>query len=444
MSGGAPAPAPCGRLTIAAPVSLEGVGLHLGRPCRLTFQPARAGDGVAFVRADRPSQRPMKALIENARQVERRTQLGDGDDAVHTVEHVLAAVAAAEIDDLRIELDAPEPPVLDGSAGPFFRALQSVGVVSATGTGGLVARVLRPTVLCVRSPLRVDDGDSWYEAYPGPGLSLDVTIDFPHPLIGRQRCTIDVDPETFARDLADARTFGFTDELDGLRDAGLIKGGSVKNAIVLDSHGGIVDGVGELRWADEFVRHKTLDCVGDLALAGAHIRARIVAHRPSHRGTIKLVQALLRQASKETCVLGIEDIMKVLPHRYPFLLVDRILELEPAKRVVGIKNVTINEPFFAGHFPGHPIMPGVLIIEAMAQVGGMLLMGSLDVPESKVVYFISLDNVKWRKPVRPGDQLRFELDVIQLRGSVCKMRGVAKVDGEVVAEADMAAMLRDR
>lgn len=444
MSGGAPAPAPCGRLTIAAPVSLEGVGLHLGRQCRLTFQPARAGDGIAFVRADRPTQQPMKALIENARQVERRTQLGDGDDAVHTVEHVLAAVAAAGIDDLRIELDAPEPPVLDGSSGAFFRALQSVGVVGANGRGGLVGRMLRPTFLSVRAPLRVEDGDSWYEAYPASGLTLDVTIDFPHPLIGRQRCTVDVYPETFERELADARTFGFTDELDGLREAGLIKGGSVENAIVLDSEGGIVEGVGGLRWPDEFVRHKTLDCVGDLALAGARIRGRIVAHRPSHRGTIKLVQALLRQASKETCVLGIEDIMKVLPHRYPFLLVDRILELEAGKRVVGIKNVTINEPFFAGHFPGHPIMPGVLIIEAMAQVGGMLLMGSIDVPESKVVYFISLDNVKWRKPVRPGDQLRFELDVVQLRGAVCKMRGIAKVEGEVVAEADMAAMLRDR
>jgi UDP-3-O-[3-hydroxymyristoyl] N-acetylglucosamine deacetylase / 3-hydroxyacyl-[acyl-carrier-protein] dehydratase len=254
-----------------------------------------------------------------------------------------------------------------------------------------------------------------------------------------------VEPDTFASELADARTFGFTDELDALRGAGLIKGGSVDNAIVLDSaKGGVVQGVEALRWPDEFVRHKAMDCIGDLALAGGRLRARIVAHRPSHRGTIKLVRALLGQATKETCVLGIDDIMKVIPHRYPFLLVDRVLELEPGKRVVGIKNVTINEPFFAGHFPGHPIMPGVLIIEAMAQVGGMLLMGSIDEPESKVVYFISLDNVKWRKPVKPGDQLLFELDVIQLRGTVCKMRGVARVDGEIVAEADMAAMLRDR
>jgi UDP-3-O-[3-hydroxymyristoyl] N-acetylglucosamine deacetylase/3-hydroxyacyl-[acyl-carrier-protein] dehydratase len=387
----------------------------------------------------------MRASIENAREVERRTQLGDGDDAVHTVEHVLAAVAAAEIDDLRIELSGPEPPVLDGSAGPFFRALCEAGIVVANGASGLGATMLRPTILSLHEPVRVEDGDSWYEAHPAANLALDVTIDFPHPVIGRQRYAIDVEPETFERDLADARTFGFTDELDALRAAGLIKGGSVENAIVLDSvGGGVIGGRESLRWPDEFVRHKTLDCVGDLALAGARIRARIVAYRPSHRGTIKLVRALLQQATKETCVIGIDDIMKVIPHRYPFLFVDRILELEPGKRVVGIKNVTINEPFFAGHFPGHPIMPGVLIIEAMAQVGGMLLMGSIDTPESKVVYFISLDNVKWRKPVKPGDQLRFELDVVQLRGTVCKMRGVAKVEGEIVAEADMAAMLRDR
>jgi UDP-3-O-[3-hydroxymyristoyl] N-acetylglucosamine deacetylase/3-hydroxyacyl-[acyl-carrier-protein] dehydratase len=174
------------------------------------------------------------------------------------------------------------------------------------------------------------------------------------------------------------------------------------------------------------------------------VRARVIATRPSHRGTVTLVREMVHLAAQEKRMLGIEDIMKVLPHRYPFLLVDRILEMEPRKRIVGVKNVTINEPFFQGHFPGHPIMPGVLIIEAMAQVGGVMLMGELDDPESKVVYFASLDNVKFRRPVRPGDQIRFELDVQQIRGRLCKMRGVAYVDGEIVAEADMAAMVRDR
>jgi UDP-3-O-[3-hydroxymyristoyl] N-acetylglucosamine deacetylase/3-hydroxyacyl-[acyl-carrier-protein] dehydratase len=222
----------------------------------------------------------------------------------------------------------------------------------------------------------------------------------------------------------------------------LIKGASTKNAVVLDD-AGVVDTT--LRWPDEFVRHKALDCVGDLTLAGARVRARIVARRPSHRGTVQLVRAMRASLSRGPTVaeFGIEDIMKVLPHRYPFLLVDRILE-QTRERVVGIKNVTINEPFFAGHFPGHPIMPGVLIIEAMAQAGGMLLMGAIENPQSKVVYFTSLNNVKWRRPVKPGDQLRFELDLLQVRGTMARMKGVAKVDGEIVAEAEMGAMVRDR
>jgi UDP-3-O-[3-hydroxymyristoyl] N-acetylglucosamine deacetylase/3-hydroxyacyl-[acyl-carrier-protein] dehydratase len=190
-----------------------------------------------------------------------------------------------------------------------------------------------------------------------------------------------------------------------------------------------------------------MDCVGDLALVGRRVRARVVATKPSHRGTVTLVRELVRVGQVEKKVrtgIPIEEIMKVLAHRYPFLLVDRILEIEDGKRVVGIKNVTINEPFFQGHFPGHPIMPGVLIIEAMAQTGGMLLMGMVGEPyDRKVVYFISLDNVKWRRPVKPGDQLRMELEMVQIRGPVCKMRGVARVDGDVVAEADMAAMVRD-
>jgi UDP-3-O-[3-hydroxymyristoyl] N-acetylglucosamine deacetylase/3-hydroxyacyl-[acyl-carrier-protein] dehydratase len=204
-----------------------------------------------------------------------------------------------------------------------------------------------------------------------------------------------------------------------------------------------------------------MDCIGDLALAGARVKARVVALKPSHRGTVTLVRELMRAGTirasngavrvnvKERdevrkTVYGIEEIMRVLPHRYPFLLVDRILEIEAGKRVVGIKNCTINEPFFQGHFPGHPIMPGVLIVEAMAQVGGMLLLGPMEDPESKVVYFMSLDNVRFRKPVKPGDQIIFEVEIIQIRGKIAKTRGVARVDGEVVAEAEMAAMVRDK
>ena len=420
------------RKTLARPAVLEGVGLHLGVPCKITFQPAPARQGIFFRRTDCAGLPRIRAHVSEVSASERRTQLGKGEYVVHTVEHVLAAVTGMCIDDVTIDMDGPEPPILDGSAAPFVAALSEAGLANLDG---------EPDFLDLTEPVRIIDGASVYEAYPSERLELDVTIEFPHPLIGKQSRRFVVTQETFASELSRARTFGFVHEVDALRAKGLIKGASLNNAVVLDDSDILS---GDLRWSDEFVRHKAMDCIGDLALAGARVRARIVAVKPSHRGTVTLVRELVKAARKEKSMYTIEDIMKVLPHRYPFLLVDRILEIEEKKRIVGLKNVTINEPFFQGHFPGHPIMPGVLIIEAMAQVGGMLLLGSLPDPDTKVVYFMSLDNVKFRRPVKPGDQLRFEVDVVQLRGTVCKMHGVGKVDGEIVVEADMAATIRDR
>ena len=420
------------RKTLARPAVLDGVGLHLGVPCKITFQPAPTRQGIVFRRTDCAGSPRIRAHVSEVSASERRTQLGRGEYVVHTVEHVLAAVTGMCIDDVTIDMDGPEPPILDGSAAPFVAALSEAGLANVDG---------EPDFLDLTEPVRIIDGASVYEAYPSEQMELDVSIDFPHPLIGKQSRRFVVTRESFASELSRARTFGFVHEVDALRAKGLIKGASLNNAVVLDDSDILS---GDLRWSDEFVRHKAMDCVGDLALAGARVRARIVAVRPSHRGTVTLVRELVRAAIKEKSMYTIEDIMKVLPHRYPFLLVDRILEIEEKKRIVGLKNVTINEPFFQGHFPGHPIMPGVLIIEAMAQVGGMLLLGSVPDPDTKVVYFMSLDNVKFRRPVKPGDQLRFELDVVQLRGTVCKMRGVGKVDGEIVVEADMAATIRDR
>jgi UDP-3-O-[3-hydroxymyristoyl] N-acetylglucosamine deacetylase/3-hydroxyacyl-[acyl-carrier-protein] dehydratase len=402
-------------------------------PCRLTFLPAASGSGIIFRRIDLPDAPTIRAHVDTAVLTERRTQLGHDPISVHTVEHVLAAVGAMEVDDLVIEMSGPEPPIGDGSALPFLEALRAAGIAPQSGS---------LQYLELREPVRFADGEAEYEAFPADALDLDVTIEFPHQQIGRQHGSYRISPEAFAAELAGARTFGFVHEVEALRALGLIKGASTKNAVVLDDAGVIET---TLRWPDEFVRHKALDCVGDLTLAGARVRARVVARKPSHRGTVQLVRAMRASLTRGTNVaeLGIEDIMKVLPHRYPFLLVDRIIEVED-KRVVGIKNVTINEPFFQGHFPGHPIMPGVLIIEAMAQVGGVLLLGAIENPQSKVVYFTSLNNVKWRRPVKPGDQLRFELELLQVRGQVARMRGVAKVDGEVVAEAEMGAMVRER
>ena len=420
------------RRTIGGEAVVTGIGLHLGQPCRLTFRPAPTGTGIVFRRTDLAGSAPIPARVEFAVDAERRTQLGTGAEALHTVEHVLAAVGALAIDDLEIGMDGPEPPILDGSAAPFLEALRGAGLVPNGG---------RPEWLVLRKAIRMVEGESVYEARPCLGLSLDVTIDFPHPHIGLQRTQCMVTAESFTRELASARTFGFMHEVDALRSKGLIQGASTANAVVLDAEG-VVETT--LRWPDEFSRHKALDCVGDLVLAGARVRAHITAHKPSHRGTVALVRALVQHAVREPAVYSIEDIMQVLPHRYPFLLVDRILEIEEGKRIVGLKNVTINEPFFQGHFPGHPIMPGVLIIESMAQVGGMLLMRTIADPSSKVVYFLSLDNVKFRRPVKPGDQLRIEMEVLQIRGMMCKMRGVATVEGQVVTEADMSAMVRDR
>ena len=420
------------RKTIAKAASVSGVGLHLGVACTLEFLPAASGAGIQFLRRDLEGATPIPALAAHAVLTERRTQLGEEPNAVHTVEHVLAAVAALGIVDLLISLDAPEPPIMDGSAGPFFDALRGAGIREQPGF---------LTVSHLREPVRLAVGDSVYEAFPSDDFQLDVTIEFPHPVIASQHFACAITATSFAKELAFARTFGFVSEVEALRAMGLIKGASTRNAVVLDDHG-VVDN--ELRSPDEFVRHKLMDCVGDLALAGVGIRARIVAHKPSHRGTVLFVRALQASLAQEIQVIGIEEIMQVLAHRYPFLLVDRIIEMDPPKRVVGLKNVTINEPFFQGHFPGHPIMPGVLIVEAMAQVGGMLLMGAVPDPANKVVYFTSLNNVKWRKPVKPGDQLRMELEMLQVRGMMCRMQGVAKVDGDVVCEAEMSAMVRDR
>ncbi|OLB51693.1 MAG: 3-hydroxyacyl-[acyl-carrier-protein] dehydratase FabZ [Gemmatimonadetes bacterium 13_2_20CM_2_65_7] len=385
-------PPPSARRSVTRRAALRGTGLHTGATTEATFLPAPAGQGIVFRRVDLAGTPEVPARLTEVEAVERRTAIGHGAATIHTVEHLLAAVAAHLI-----------------------------------------------------APFAVTEKDAAYVVAPAKTFRLTVSIEWPHPLIGRQSGTYDVTPESFAAELAPARTFGFTHEVAELQARGLIKGASEANAIVLDDHG-IVNG-GTLRWPDEFVRHKAADIVGDLALTGARIQAHVVATRPSHGGNIALARALARAGRRSGMpAMDISKIMDYLPHRYPFLLVDRIIEVEGQKRIVGIKNVTINEPFFQGHFPGHPIMPGVLIIEAMAQVGGMLLMSHFEGQDTadKVVYFMSLDKVKFRRPVVPGDQIRFELEMVQFRGKTCRMKGAGYVDGQVVAEAEMMAMVVDR
>jgi UDP-3-O-[3-hydroxymyristoyl] N-acetylglucosamine deacetylase / 3-hydroxyacyl-[acyl-carrier-protein] dehydratase len=421
------------RRTIERTAELSGVGLHTGATTRVSIQPGTSERGVRFRRTDLPSRPEIPARVAEVEATERRTAIGHGETTIHTVEHLLAAVVALDLDDLLIELDGPEPPILDGSFGPWFDALDGAGIRALDG---------EPATYRVTRPFTIDEGEASYVVSPAEGLRLTTTIEWNHPLIGRQTGCWDISGESFRTDLARARTFGFTHEVDALKNRGLLKGGSMDSAVVL-SETEVLGG--PLRWPDEFVRHKAGDILGDLALVGGRVHAHVVANRPSHQGNVAVARMISRTAERSGGrILDINRILEVIPHRYPFIMVDRILELEPRRRVVGIKNVTINEPFFQGHFPGHPVMPGVLIIESMAQAGGMLLMDELAGTEDKVVYFMSLDNVKFRRPVLPGDQLRSEVEMIQFRGKTCRLKGVAYVDGQVVAEAEMLARVVER
>lgn len=420
--------------TVAEETELRGIGVHSGWESTIRIKPAPEGTGIVFRRTDLRGHPEVPAQLEYVAGTELGTNLGDGGTEILTVEHVLAALAALEVDNALLELDGPEPPILDGSFGPYVDALRKAGRRSQDAP----ARVIE-----VASVIAVENGqDASYVALPHDQYRISATIDFDHDLIGRQYGAFDIDGEQFCGDLARARTFGFVADAETLRARGLALGASLDNTVVLDDDGVLNGG---LRFPDEFLRHKVGDLVGDLALIGGRFRGHVVVERPSHGGNVELARALrLRSNRREDQRIDIRRIMECLPHRYPMLLVDRIVEFEPGKRIVGLKNVTINEPFFGGHFPDHPIMPGVLVIEAMGQVGGLLLMDTVDDPADKVVYFMSLNDVKWRRPVMPGDQILFEVEMLNLRRRVCRMKGTGTVDGKVVAQAGMTARIVER
>ena len=421
--------------TVAKEVSLDGAGVHSGEAATLTFRPAEAGTGIRFRRADLEGAPEVPATLEHVVATDLGTTLGVGEVRVLTVEHLLSAVSSLGVDNLLVDVTGPEIPIRDGSFREYRAALLDAGLVEQDAPARTVT---------IHGPVAVEGGDGEsYVATPATGLRISATIDFAHPLIGRMYGSFPVDPEGYGREIAPARTFGFVKDWDALRARGLALGANLENTVVLEEEEVLNE---SLRFPDEFLRHKVGDLVGDLALLGGRLQAHVVAERPSHAGNVKLARALAenaRRAGRQT-VVDVTKIMEYLPHRYPMLLVDRIIDFEAGKRIVGMKNVTINEPFFQGHYPGHPIMPGVLIVEAMAQAGGLLLMDSIEDPSSKVVYFMSLDNVKWRKPVTPGDTLVFELEMVQFRRSICKMSGKAFVDGKVVAEADLMATIVDK
>ncbi len=421
--------------TIAREVTLEGYGVHLGEAASITVRPAEPDSGIRFRRTDLDGHPEIAAVLDNVVDTRLGTTLAAGDAKAMTVEHVMAVLAAGEIDNAVIDLDGPEIPIRDGSFQDYVGMLSEAGAVEQDAP----ARVIE-----------LRDAVSWsgeegqtYVAAPADTLTVAATIDFEHPSIGRMHGSFPIDPDRFGADLAPARTFGFMRDADELRSKGLALGASLDNTIVLDDEGVMNE---SLRFDDEYLRHKVGDVVGDLGLLGGRLRAYLAIERPSHAGNVALAKAIEEKGrmSGREAVVDITKIMEYLPHRYPMLLVDRITHFEAGKRIVGIKNVTINEPFFQGHYPGHPVMPGVLIVEAMAQVGGLLLMDRVENPEDKVVYFMSLDNVKWRRPVTPGDTLVFELEMLQFRRQICKMKGQGFVEGTLVAEAELMARIMDR
>lgn len=440
--------------TLNRSAEFSGIGLHSGNRVNMKFLPAPANSGLRFRRADLDGKPEIEARVENVSETNRSTTLAKGNVKVHTVEHVLAAFAGYGIDNAVIELDANEPPIADGSSREFCKMIQAAGIVPFTE---------KREPYTVTEPIKLELGETTMTLFPDDGFKISCTS---ADRKGRftQFYSTAVTPRTWERELSHARTFCFYEEIEFLIKNGLIKGGSLENAVVIRDDAVLT--TEPLRYVEEFVRHKMLDIVGDLSLLGRPINGHVVAVKPGHAGNCELVRQIIVQMQKparaaqtfapppqpvvESGVgdmasgegaMNIDALMKWLPHRYPFLMVDRILRIE-GNRIVGLKNVSINEPFFQGHFPGHPIMPGVLQLEAMAQVAGILMIMRAE-EKHQLAYFMAADDVKWRKPVLPGDTVIIDVELTKARGKIGKAKGVCKVGGETVSEAEVTFMLRN-
>lgn len=457
--------------TINGESSVQGIGLHTGTQSEVIFRPAPENTGIIFRRIDLEGTPEVPALIDYVVDISRGTTIAKGAAKIHTVEHVMAALAGLGIDNVYVDIRGIEPPVCDGSSLEFVRAIREAGIVEQEAQREYV--VIDETIV--------------YDTVKGEGVEL-VTlpsddfritfmIDYYNPAIGTQYTSM-YSIDEFETEYAPSRTFCFLSEVEMLKEAGLAQGGTPENALVvidkdwdeaevaylqkLFNNGvnverganGVLNGT-PLRFPNEFVRHKTLDLVGDMYLLGRPIKGHVMAARSGHKANIELVRKIRSYWEKKKItaryqerkasgyLLDINAIKKIMPHRYPFLLVDRILDLVPGEKVTGIKNVTVNEPFFQGHFPQRPVMPGVLLLEAMAQVGGILMLDAKSRTEGKLIFFTSIDKARFRKPVEPGDQIRFELEIIKKRGPLYIMAGKGLVAGEKVVEAELSAMIID-
>ena len=425
--------------TISLEAEIEGHGLFTGQTVHLRLKPAPPNTGLVFTRVDLGPKATVPATIQSVAKRFQRTTLANGEVVIETAEHLLAALSGLGIDNLYAELNGPELPAGDGSAADYVRLIRQAGIVEQDA--------VRP-IFRIMEPVTVQDGDAIITVLPGPEDELALTYDLDYgetAVIPPQVFHLKLTPDTFVSELAATRTFILESEVADLRQRGYGSQASYQDLLVIGPEGPIGN---TLRFADEPARHKMLDLVGDLFLTNFDLRGRIVAMRSGHSLNHRLVRRLLEQASSMGTarrgairqVMDINQIMAIIPHRYPFLLVDRVIELEEGVRAVGIKNVTINEHFFQGHYPGTPIMPGVLIVEAMAQLSGVLLLKRLS-HDNQVASLISMDKVKMRKPVHPGDQLRLEVEVVRSKARTAEVFGRAWIGDELAAEARIRFML---
>jgi len=422
--------------TIEKEVEFSGIGINSGEQASIKIKPAEPNAGISFVRTDLPGRPEVPARIENAGTRRFRTSLLKDGVEVQMVEHLMAAFAGLDINNAVVEINGPEIPSADGSAKIFCDLLLRAGSVEQP----------QPTPQCtVNEPVSVREGDSSITAIPGEqGLTISYTLAYNTPLIPAQHYQVKLNGNTFGMEIAPARTFVLAADVQELKLRGLGRGANYDNMLVVGNNG-IVDN--ELRFKDEFARHKILDIIGDLYLLGAQINAYVVAVKSGHALNRKLVEQLRRMMDVERGTRDVErfdirEIQQILPHRYPFLLVDRVLELEGDRRAVGIKNLTFNEQFFQGHWPGQPVMPGVLQIEAMAQLAGFLLLRKYGMGK-KLAFLFSVDKAKLRRPVVPGDQLLLEAESIRFKHRIAHVATKASVDGEITAEAEIKFMIVD-
>jgi UDP-3-O-[3-hydroxymyristoyl] N-acetylglucosamine deacetylase / 3-hydroxyacyl-[acyl-carrier-protein] dehydratase len=452
--------------TIKKPVTLSGVGLHTGVVANMTFLPAKPYHGIKFQRVDLEGQPIVDVDVDNVVDLSRGTTIEQNGARINTVEHTLAALVGLQIDNVLIQIDGPEPPILDGSSIQFYDALAETGLEEQNALRDYFEV---PRSVFYREPER----DVEIAALPLDDYRVTVMVDYNSPVLGSQHASL-TDITQFGKEIASCRTFCFLHELEMLQKQNLIKGGDLNNAIVIVDRvvnddelehlaklfnkpkvevkkEGILNNV-ELRYKNEPARHKLLDMIGDLALVGRPLKAQILAARPGHAANIafaKKLKKLMREEAqraphydpKMPTVLDTVQIAKILPHRYPFQLVDKIVYMDE-NAVIGIKNVTMNEPFFQGHFPGNPVMPGVLQIEAMAQTGGILVLNSVPDPDNYWTYFLAIENCRFKKMVVPGDTLVFKCELLSpIKRGIAKMQGQAFVGNNLVCEAVMSASI---